>query len=236
LYNEYLVDSSLGANTDWVVTFPTKPYYTDRQLYDATPYYIPIPPFDNGFNEGVANVPVQGRVYDREEGSITLLGCDDCTPPLPPPPLPYVVTVMSFLSDVPTGAPSGVFGSRLTGFNVARFGGSGAVWLDFVSASTTHHLSTGIDPQGAPVTLLGLPAIGFMAYNIINTQAQPGMLANYGGLFTHRATMSCTGPAEECDATESGAYGSKRNAQGLLGGPSTKIFHSIDQREAKTSK
>ena len=93
---------------------------------------------------------------------------------------------MSFLRDVPTSTPSGVFGSTLTGFNVARNGGSGAVCLDLVSASTTHYLSTGIDPQGASVTLLGLPATGFMAYNIINTQAQPGMLANYGGAFAHR--------------------------------------------------
>jgi hypothetical protein len=39
--------------------------------------------------------------------------------------------------------------------------------------------------------LTGLPAIGFMTYNIINAQAQPGVLANYGGLFPHRSSISC---------------------------------------------
>ena len=36
--------------------------------------------------------------------------------------------------------------------------------------------------------MYGLPAIGFMAYNIVNAQAQPGLLANYGGTFSQRAT------------------------------------------------
>jgi hypothetical protein len=39
----------------------------------------------------------------------------------------------------------------------------------------------------------GLPATGFEAFNVINSDAQPGLLANYGGLFRHRASRSCTG-------------------------------------------
>ncbi|MEO7756499.1 MAG: hypothetical protein ABIS07_07955, partial [Dokdonella sp.] len=36
LYNEYLVSAGLGANTDWVVTFPTKRFYVDKGLYAGT--------------------------------------------------------------------------------------------------------------------------------------------------------------------------------------------------------
>ena len=45
----------------------------------------------------------------------------------------------------------------------------------------------------------GLPATGFMVYNIINSNAQPGKLANYSGLFPHRASLSCSGNARGCN-------------------------------------
>ena len=51
----------------------------------------------------------------------------------------------------------------------------------------------GVSPDIGDVTLNGLPATGYMGYNIINTNAQPGQLANYGGLFRHRASKSCSG-------------------------------------------
>jgi len=38
-----------------------------------------------------------------------------------------------------------------------------------------------------------LPMTGFMVYNIINANAAPGRLANYGGAFAHRPSIACTG-------------------------------------------
>jgi hypothetical protein len=207
IYNEYLVDASLGANTDWVVTFPTKRFYTD-EIYGSG---IPSPPFDEAFVDGVAPVKVAGTIYDREEGGTPLFDCDICPPPTQQAEVMYAVNVLSFLTlAAPApGTPSGVFGSVLTKFNVTPYGSSGAVTLDLLATSVNHQLPGGIDAQGNEVILLGLPATGFMSYNIINTQAQPGMLANYGGSFHHRATMSCVGPVEECDATNSSATGSR---------------------------
>lgn len=196
LRNEYLVDSSLGANTDWVVTFPTKEFYTDYGLYGGEP--IPVTaPFDEIFTDGASNVPVTGTVFDREEGSVPLAG---------DPVLSYQVNVVSFTnSAAPSrGTPSLVFGSVLTSLFVPPYGGSGAVTLDLANGSSQEHvLAGGIDPDGNEIVLKGLPATGFMAYNIINTQAQPGMLANYGGAFHHRATTSCVGAVDTCDATDS---------------------------------
>ena len=60
--------------------------------------------------------------------------------------------------------------------------------------------STGLqvfDADFSPA-ISGVPASGFMAYNIIDAHAQPGRLANYGGAFAHRATFACEGPAGEC--------------------------------------
>jgi hypothetical protein len=31
-----------------------------------------------------------------------------------------------------------------------------------------------------------------MGYNVINANANPGLLANYSGMFRHRASRSCT--------------------------------------------
>jgi hypothetical protein len=192
IYNEYLVDASLGANTDWVVTFPTKPYYTDS-LYGSD---VPFPPFDEEFTDGVSNVLVTGTIYDREESSAGT-HCEACTPLS----LPYNVNLISFLTvPAPAGGPSGVFGSMLTGFNIAPYGTAGALTLDFVNGNPdAHELPGGIDGAGNEVTLRGLPAAGFMSYNIINTNAQPGMLANYGGAFHHQATTSCVGAVDACD-------------------------------------
>jgi hypothetical protein len=53
-------------------------------------------------------------------------------------------------------------------------------------------------PAGNGVVMHGLPTTGFQAYNIINANAQPGLLANYGGLFRHRASRSCTGADPAC--------------------------------------
>jgi len=96
--------------------------------------------------------------------------------------LPYQVTVISFLNASPTGGvSSGVFGSSLTSVNIPPYASSGAVTLDLSNGETgIHQLPGGVDGQGRAVSLIGLPATGFMSYNIINTQAQPGMLANYG--------------------------------------------------------
>ena len=57
-----------------------------------------------------------------------------------------------------------------------------------LTACGSHGSSGG---SGDTVTLMGLPVTGFMAYNVINTNAQPGLLANYSGLFAHRASASC---------------------------------------------
>ena len=41
-------------------------------------------------------------------------------------------------------------------------------------------------------------AIGFYANNVINVNGQPGLLANYSGVFRHRASRSCTGADPAC--------------------------------------
>jgi hypothetical protein len=188
LYNDYLSVEALGAATDWVITFPTKRFYVDRLAYPANTQ----PLFDEPFTDGASTVFVGIDAYGREaEGE----GASDCfDPPLPGCPefLGYDVNVLSlYQTDVP-GRVSSVLGSVL-GNHLAT--GNDGGWMKLTLSASLNTLNRqligGQTAAGAGVTLNGLPATGFMVYNIINANAAPGKLANYGGSFVHRSTVSC---------------------------------------------
>jgi hypothetical protein len=178
LYGEYLTADSLGANTDWILTFPTKAFYVDKRLYPGNS----AAPFEHPFADGVSNVSVSGVAYDREGNGTPFTSGTG-------PGLQYEVNVLP----VRTGKyePSGVFGSETYGMSVAPTGEAGHIALDF--SGNAHVLEGGRTPDGKTVTLSGLPVTGFMAYNIVNANAQHGVLANYGGTFALRGTESCAG-------------------------------------------
>ena len=187
IFNEYFVDPAFGANTDWVVTLPTREFYTDPALAQTV-----VPPFSALFQSGRSDTAVTGNVYDREEGAVLDFGhCTFCPPPgsVVPPSFPYAVNVLGFGS----GAVSGVFGSNVVPFFVPLNGDTaGNVELVFIDNDFTQRLPGGTAvADGDDVTLIGLPVTGFMAYNVINTNAQPGLLANYSGVFANRASVTC---------------------------------------------
>jgi len=201
LYNEYITNSNLGATTDWVVTFPTKRFYVDK-VYTPTA----IQPFYQSFDK-VSNVEVQLTPYDQEEGTTIQQDCDPSNPtpgsdcdwsPSPPPEvepssLPYEVNVISFLDPDADGAgeTSGVLGSRLV-FNVPPFASAGWIRLDLASGNGGTHL---LRPAANGTQLRGLPATGFEVYNVINAHLNGDVMANYSGLFRHRASKSCAAGA-----------------------------------------
>ena len=194
IYNTYIVSTDLGAATDWIVTFPTKRFYVDS-LYGA----VPFPPFVEAFHApGESNVVVVPSIFDREEATTQVQG--DFSPPISSQPnsLPFEVNVISFLSDTGAGDPSGVLGSLLRP-NIVPFAQYGWLKLDLTSGDGgAHQLPGGVTPTGAAVTFNGLPVTGYEAFNVINANANPGLLANYGGLFRHRASRSCVGADPAC--------------------------------------
>jgi hypothetical protein len=193
IYNEYLTAAGIGATTDWVVTFPTKRFYVDK-------FYNPVtvvPPFHELFHApGISNVEVGISLYDQEEGFTSQP--DDFSPPNADSPssLPYEVNVISFLSTAAaTASPvSGVFGSKLRS-NIPPYGDAGWLKLNLASGDTIGHA---LRPAANGDVLHGLPVTGFEAYNIINANASPGLLANYGGLFRHRSSRACTTATAAC--------------------------------------
>jgi hypothetical protein len=195
IYNEYIVSPSLGANTDWVVTLPTKSFYTEP-LYGTG---VPAAPFESTFTDGVAPVSTSGTTWDREEGSLNFGACNSLCPPVTSVTLSYVVNVLPIDNRITQALVSNVFGSTLTPFAIPPFGDDGQIVLRL--DAPTHELPGGIDIDGNEIALVGLPVTGFMAYNVINTNAQPGLLANYSGLFRHRSTTACTGDIDGCNAS-----------------------------------
>ena len=191
LYNEFFTDANLGAATDWVVTFPTKRFYVDPFFVGATA----ISPFVEVFSEnidGQSNVEVAPTLYDREEGQTT--SGDIFSPPTShPSALPYEVNVISFLagSDPNAGSTSGVLGSTLVS-NIPPYGNDGWLRLGFASGDSGAHT---LRPDASGQVVTGLPATGFMGYNVVNANVTAGVLANYGGLFRHRSSRTCTGAA-----------------------------------------
>ena len=212
LSNEFLTGAALGANTDWVITFPTKRYYVDESLPDT-----PILPFVETFGEHVeadgTHIHGQSRivfpiaVYDREElvTSNVNTDCGFLCPSESPLQLSYEVNIFGLLADgTPAGTPSGVLGSRLsefyyTGIGEPPRGDAGWYVMDLVSGDGGAHMMNASVSSGDPILLEGLPTVGFMVYNIVNANAQPGVLGNYGGAFAHRTTFGCVGTP--CPAT-----------------------------------
>jgi hypothetical protein len=147
---------------------------------------------------------VTGTTYDREEGATNFGTCEDlCPPAQADASLSYVVNVLTVENSVTQALVSRVFGSTLTPFAIPPYGDDGHVVLRLDAPA--HQLPGGVDFDRQSLTLIGLPVTGFMAYNVINTNAQPGMLANYSGLFRHRSTTHCSGDFADCLPIDSGA-------------------------------
>ncbi len=79
---------------------------------------------------------------------------------------------------------SPVFGSALGGLLPPTLGDSGHAVLQ-LSIGEERVLAGGMDvANGEEVRLRGLPVTGFMAYNVLNANAAPGVLANYSAAFS----------------------------------------------------
>lgn len=165
--NEYTVNPATAASTDWVVTFPTKRFYTDSQVWRG---------YENPFS---SNFPMAGQAcetvtavyFDREEQLVT--GTTDFSP------LPDGATFdLCYEANVVNFEDSNVLSSELvdTSFSVAPFTSG---WAAFGFIEVEHEL---VAPSGR--TYEGLPSIGFRATKLMN--ANVGVGAAYGVSEQHK--------------------------------------------------
>jgi hypothetical protein len=212
LYNDFVSSAAVGGASEWVMTFPTKQFYTDLTAGPA------IAPFVNAFprsgTQGSAPLSFAIDVRDRD-GTLRL--CEptssataDCAAfgGVPPPPsmnttLNWAVNVLSF-GQTQSGATS-VFGSsrrlevplgQVFAGNQASDGSAGinfyAPWRDGSAYAIAHSLR----PDSSGARLAGLPVVGFWASRYTNTAVTPGVLANYSGTVRHQITQLDLSPPE----------------------------------------
>jgi hypothetical protein len=192
-------ETGVGSHTEWVLTSPTKFFYTDNQRL-GVPLGDPgaVAPYDKTFGEGgVAGSCVSYRVsgFDREGRPV-----DFATDPpgaagaLPQHALCYATNVVHF-STLPADGATPMLGSRL----------SSKVWNPTPATETANmRLQLGVRrgternilPAGLRgPALRGLPVIGFEAVRYINGNVSPGVLANYTMATPLRADVACVNAA-----------------------------------------
>lgn len=190
--NDFLVAPALGASTEWVVTMPTKHLHTNPA--GNAPARAP---FTQRFADTGRSCHAAGATVSNRDGLRRGAG-DLCIPGAAcPPPTVTLCTATTVIAMGQDGARSAIFGSRIeaggpgVGLPVTTVGGAsfdaGHVTLRFDDPATTAADFRMAAGAGEPVT--GLPVVGFAAERIVNTNAQPGLLANYAGAYRHRGTL-----------------------------------------------
>ncbi len=171
--NEFAASGS-GAQTDWIVTFPTKHHYVDRVLegfndpfYQQFDYILSTNPT---VRRGKSCDNVAPVLYNREEGTVTPGG----TVPSPAPQ--GSARVLCYEANVITFNNSNVFGTGVNHENMdtSAVGSSGWMMLGLNIAEDASSRNIGT----------GLPVIGFAAI-MRNNASEAGNNRNYGSTEEH---------------------------------------------------
>ena len=191
LLNEYVLDRGTASQTDWVITFPTRPYLSPT-----------TPPFKTG-------VSVDSRdIYDRE-GNVQHDSLAGLCLPLSACPGAVLDHAASAAFSVGNAFPESLLGSREgTNLGFGLRGDFASGWMRIRAAdglsdfgrlrsepgSTMTELATGIVTAGR-FELFGLPWTGFMVRTFRNGTlvcATGSCQGNYAGSFPHRYVRTIT--------------------------------------------
>lgn len=193
--NDYVLEPSIDAGTDWVITFPTK-----REYVQSDPALEPfLSPWDSGIPEprdlnSTSCEEFGFEYWDREEGTPSAPPTSTDFSPRPPGPDPVQfalcaeANVLSFNESNVLGAPLTRNG---TNFNLEDGFENGWARMDFVDAAGRPPLPVR-DLGDNPLFFEGLPVIGFAVQKYVNGDVG-GLLSNYVGNVTHKATRSVSG-------------------------------------------
>jgi hypothetical protein len=196
----YVSDASVGATTDWVITFPTRPFYTDQAVVGTTA----IKPFTSiypgaGGNESAAGmfVPYSLRDRDGRRVGVTAATVENIDLRFNTQVLAVVPSINAVsLAGRPLGSSLGV---RLQPVASGTRRDGGWMTLDLLryqdGANTANR---SLRPAEDGTVMLGLPVVGFAAVNYVNAAAGPGVLANYSMANPQRRTQDCRRNTVSC--------------------------------------
>lgn len=201
IYGEYVLNDDINANTEWVVTFPTKFAYVDAAnspfvVIPAEPFTVAIaPPSAPGAGDsiGACEPYTVTGLYDREEQDPSTPVIEIIPSPVPPGIDPTVAVfcwetnVLEFNRVGEVLGDSIIMGSNNTTHLTPTFS-EGWVTISF-NGNPSLPAGSGnqnTDDNVAGTTYNGLPVTGFAAQRYVNSSLAGGVLANYAGLFAHR--------------------------------------------------
>jgi hypothetical protein len=209
LLNEFTTEAGLNASSEWVITFPTKRFYVDRQTSGSTSVLAPFTTLfgASAATAGTACEALNFDVRDREEGRPNAsLGFSPQAPGALPNSLCFEVNVLTFGQALTIGTAQSSSATRILGSNLGRnlnpaIGNTPtrAGWLNInlgvapgigVRRMVRSDLSAASTAGGGHV-FTGLPATGFWAVVLENNNARPGVRGFYGGAFDHKRGRKC---------------------------------------------
>jgi hypothetical protein len=214
IMNEYTTETSVLAQTEWVVTFPTKHFYVYAP--SAGPD-VPVAPFTSVWDEDdedptACEVVLLDTIWDREERTfddpiITGEPVPPIVSPAPPnvpndPKIPfelcYETSVISFGDADLVGSQSRMLGSynfhNIDNTAIGFENGWARLQLDDYPHDANEDGVIDDDEalfsRGSLGDLNGLPVVGFAAQTFKNGFLGEGgaTIGNYGGIYKHKAT------------------------------------------------
>lgn len=191
IINEYVLDMDLDAATEWIVTFPTKRFYTDEAIVGS----VAKAPFTELYQDqgdglfGACDV-LDVTFYNRN--AFTTIPGANCLDFFPftcdePPNLCQGSNVIAFEDQ----RDSDLFGRVLPSVDISNVFESGFAVLKPALADTENVLQ---DDDSA-IRFHGLPMMGFSA-QVIKNGSLSGVLANYAGMTKHRRTINIELPQQ----------------------------------------
>jgi hypothetical protein len=207
--NEYWSATSMGAASEWVMTYPTKRFYVD-------PYYVgdkALLPFDSVFGgdqSARSYSDVDISYFDRESQGIFHVrsSCGFICPAIPYLGLSWETQIVTFnqtsagqFREDPSSLggnvevfgpepPSRVLASDRVSFNINNGDKNG--WAELYTGLYFSAASDGTILNGQPVT-------GFWSTQYVNGNVDgAGVLANYTAAYRHRTRTYCVPGSGSC--------------------------------------
>lgn len=219
IYGAMSREAATSAQTEWVLSAPTKYRYTDNEVLGAALGTVGAaqPPFEamfGGERQGASCSRYTANGFDREGRAVTFapdpvfsVGNEEATSGQPTGTLPqqalcFATTVVHF-SDVAMNGTTPLLGSRLGSklWNPSPAVETASVRLD-LGARPAMNRAYNVLPAGmAGPALRGLPLIGFEAVRHVNGNAAPGTLAMFTAATPLRSRTVCSnakGTSVEC--------------------------------------
>jgi hypothetical protein len=177
IMNDYVLEPTINAGTDWVVTFPTKKNYVNG--------LVAVAPFTEVWAPTAATACEAMNItyYDREERTITPDPLDFS----PAPPGPDAFALCREANVLTFNNSNVLAGSSRVSQNLNVDYDNGWLELGFTGTGRTLTSNDGDVYQG-------LPTVGFAVQKYVNGTLQGGsVLSNYAGLVQHKNRRLVTG-------------------------------------------